>query len=285
MQDGSSHWPQRIGILGVGLLGGSAALALRRARPDCEIRGLVRDRSGSERLLELGVVDFASTDLRDVCSECDVVMVATPVDRLAALVVEAASITGADCLITDVGSTKARIVEAVAKDPMADAKFVGAHPIAGSEKTGAEHASATLMDEKVIVLTPTPRTTLKRLQQAIDFWTLTGGTVQQMTAEAHDTHLASVSHVPHLVSALIARLPNTTARPLVGTGWQDITRVAAGDPGMWAAICQENRDAIRHELQRFASELDRLRKLIESEDDERLHAWLVEAKQLKQQSN
>lgn len=284
MQDGSGQWPQRIGILGVGLLGGSTALAIRRARPNVHITGLIRRSAQADGLMDLGIVDSASTILADVCRECDVIIVATPVDRLAALVIEAAELTRPDCLITDVGSTKARIVDAVAEHPQAEAKFVAAHPIAGSEKTGAEHADASLMDDKVIVVTPGPKTPSQLLRRAVEFWQLTGGTIQQMTPSQHDAHLASVSHVPHLVSALIARLPESDARPLVGSGWQDITRVAAGDPGMWTAICQENRAAILDELERFTSQLSQLRQLLSSEDDEALNAWLAEAKQLKQQS-
>ena len=105
-----------------------------------------------------------------------------------------------------------------------------------------------------------------------------------MSAQEHDTHLASVSHVPHLVSALVAKLPAHDARPLVGSGWQDITRVAAGDPEMWTAICQENREAILDELERFSKELDQLRQLLGRPDSDQLTAWLAEAKQLKHQS-
>lgn len=284
MQEDVSPWPQRIGILGVGLLGGSAALALRRRCPQTELVGFTRSTNTAKRLIEAGIVDQASQSVDEVCHGCDAVIAATPVDRIASLVVRAAEITGADCLITDVGSTKAKIVSAIAEHPQAEIKFVGAHPIAGSEKTGAEHATADLMDGKPIILTPSPRTPPEQLQRAVSFWELTGGTIKQMSAQEHDTHLASVSHVPHLVSALVAKLPAHDARPLVGSGWQDITRVAAGDPEMWTAICLENREAILDELERFSKELDQLRQLLGHPDSDQLTAWLAEAKQLKHQS-
>lgn len=284
MQDNPNQWPHRIGILGVGLLGGSAALALRRRCPQTEFAGLTRSETTAKRLVEAGIVDRASQSVEEVCRDCDAVIVAAPVDRIASLVVRAAEITGPDCLITDVGSTKAKIVNAIADHPQAETKFVGAHPIAGSEKTGAEHATADLMDDKLIILTPSPRTPPEQLQRAVNFWELTGGMIKQMSAQEHDTHLASVSHVPHLVSALVAKLPAHDARPLVGSGWQDITRVAAGDPEMWTAICQENREAIIDELERFSTELDQLRQLIGRPDSDQLKAWLAEAKQLKHQS-
>ncbi|MEM1068685.1 MAG: prephenate dehydrogenase [Planctomycetota bacterium] len=284
MRNDSDAWPRKIGILGVGLLGGSTALAIRRARPDTRVVGLTRNEQNAQQLLDLGVIDQTSPSVESVCESCDVVVVATPVDLIADLVVQAAEFTEPDCLITDVGSTKAQIVNALSKQPKAESKFVAAHPIAGSEKTGASHATATLMEGKVIVLTPGPRTPDPVLQQAIQFWEMTGGVIQQMSAEQHDTHLASVSHVPHLVSALVALLPHPKARPLVGSGWQDITRVAAGDPGMWTAICQENREAILDELDRFAAELVRIREMLDDQQMEALHAWLTKAKQLKQQS-
>ncbi len=284
MQDDRNTWPHRIAILGVGLLGGSVALALRRARPEAQIVGLVRNQSSAQRLLDLDIVHTATESMEEACRGCDVVVVATPVDRIASLVVQAADLSGPDCLITDVGSTKANIVASVARFPQASAKFLAAHPIAGSEKTGAEYATAGLMEGKVVVLTPQPETPPMLLRRAVEFWQLTGGVIHQMSAQQHDAHLAAVSHVPHLVSALVARLPGPDARPLVGSGWQDMTRVAAGDPELWTAICRENREAILGELNRFATELDRLKQVIDRHQDDELTTWLAEAKELKQQS-
>jgi len=284
MHHDSDQWPRRLGILGVGLLGGSVALAVRKARPHVHVAGLARTEQSAARLIELGIVDDARGSLEEVCRDCDVVVVATPVDQIADLAIRTAELTGPDCLITDVGSTKAGIVQAIAGNAPAASKFVAAHPIAGSEKTGAQHALATLVEQKVIVLTPGPSTPSPLLERAVEFWNLTGGVIRQMSAEQHDAHLAAVSHVPHLVSALVARMPDSDAFPLVGSGWQDITRVAAGDPGMWTAICQENRQAIIDELERFSGELDRLRHLLQSGDNDQLMAWLTEAKLFKQQS-
>ena len=119
-----------------------------------------------------------------------------------------------------------------------------------------------------MVLTPTDQTDANQLEKADHFWRLTGGMTKQMSPLEHDAHLAAVSHVPHLVSALVARMAEPESRPLVGSGWQDITRVAAGDPTLWTAICQENRAAIGQQLEKFSGELDRLRQLIEGEEDD-----------------
>lgn len=280
----ADDWPRRVAILGVGLLGGSVALAMRRVRPKTTFVGYARSEEKCQRLLESGIVDIAVRSIEEASGDCDVIVVATPVDQIAAMAITAAQASPNSCLITDVGSTKRRIVEAVSLEPDASSKFVAAHPIAGSEKSGAQFADETLLDEKLVVLTPSDQTDANQLEKADHFWRLTGGQTKQMSPLEHDAHLAAVSHVPHLVSALVARMADPESRPLVGSGWQDITRVAAGDPTLWTAICQENRVAIGQQLEKFSGELDRLRQLIEGEQDATLMAWLAEAKRVKEQT-
>ena len=277
-------WPRRVSILGVGLLGGSVALAIRRRCPSATIVGLARTEAKRDTLMELGTVDEVADSIESACRESDVVVVAAPVDKIASMVAAAAQSSPSGCLITDVGSTKALIVEAVADDPVSVSKFVAAHPIAGSEKSGPRHAREDLFDEKIVVLTPGSKTDAPLTSKAREFWQLTGGQTHEMTPEDHDTHLAAVSHVPHLVSALVACLTRPEARSLVGSGWRDITRVAAGDPTLWTAICRENRVAITRELDRFASELEQLRDLVSTADDEAMHRWLAAAKEIKEQA-
>ncbi len=277
------NWPRRVTVLGVGLLGGSVALSIRRQRPDVVVIGNARNQVKCDRLLAERIIDQATTSIQAACQDSDVVVVASPVDQIAPLVIAAADASRDDCVITDVGSTKARIVQLVNKDPAAAKKFVPAHPIAGSEKTGFENATADLFDGKAVIITPSGNTRSEQVQKASQFWQLIGGQIITMDPAEHDTHLASISHVPHLVSALVARMATDQSRPLAGSGWEDITRVAAGDPTMWTAICQQNRPAILRELERLADELDVLRQTLEQPDDA-IHAWLTEAKRIKQQS-
>ncbi|TWT53547.1 prephenate dehydrogenase [Rubripirellula amarantea] len=278
------QWPQRITIAGVGLLGGSVALAIRRARPSIHITGVVRDLTKGEQWIQAGILDVATDSLKEACRDCDCVVVATPVDRLAQIVIASAQASPEACLITDVGSTKREIVAAVGKVPTAAKKFVAAHPIAGSEKSGAEHSTASLFDQKTIVITPSEANDEEFLRRASEFWTLTGGRILTMSPDEHDVHLASVSHVPHLLSALVAKMVEGPAQELVGSGWQDITRVAAGDPEMWTAICAANRVAIIRELDRYITEASELREIIESAADDALQTWLTKAKNAKEQS-
>ncbi|MGB7329660.1 MAG: prephenate dehydrogenase [Rubripirellula sp.] len=277
------HWPRRVAILGVGLLGGSVAMSIRRLSPDSVFVGYSRSADRLAAAVRRNVIDEATDSIGDACRDCDAVVVATPVDRIAAMVIEAARHCPDDCLITDVGSTKRGIVDAVEKDAGAAAKFVAAHPIAGSEKSGSQHAVANLFDNKVVVVTPGQAADPAMVQRTDQFWKMTGAKTVTMSVTDHDDHLAAISHVPHLMSALVARLTPPVARSLVGTGWTDITRVASGDPEMWTAICRENRPAIVIELARLAAELDQLRSIVEEGRDEEMTRWLAEAKRIKDQ--
>ncbi|MAI69519.1 MAG: prephenate dehydrogenase [Rhodopirellula sp.] len=280
-----NEWLRQVTVLGVGLLGGSVALSLRRALPQTRLVGLARNPEKQHFLASSGMVDVTAGTISEACEQSDAVVVASPVDRIAEMVISAAASSPADCLITDVGSTKRQIVASVGEDPTASRKFIAAHPIAGSEKSGPENASGSLFDEKLVVVTPTETTCPQLLQKAHQFWRLTGGQTYEMTPTEHDTHLAAISHMPHLVSALVAKIASPEALPLAGSGWRDITRVAAGDPTLWAAICRENRAAIGSELKQFAEELERLRQILHHADDAALHQWLTEAKKIKEQSS
>ncbi|MFK8112407.1 MAG: prephenate dehydrogenase [Rubripirellula sp.] len=278
-------WPSRVAILGVGLLGGSVAMSIGRQRPETKFIGYARTPEKCSQLADLHLLDEVTDSIPTLCRGCDVIVVAAPVDRIAELVIQVSKHAPTGALITDVGSTKEGIVGQVSADSVAQSMFVAAHPIAGSEKSGARHAMAELFDRKTIVVTPTDQTDGDLLAKAEKFWGLTGGKTVRMSPAEHDAHLAAVSHVPHFVSALVAKMTMPGARPLVGSGWQDITRVAAGDPEMWTAICKENRAAIGQEFVKLRDELDRLLQMIEAKDDESLRSWLAEAKRVKEQTS
>lgn len=274
-------WLQRVAILGVGLLGGSVGMSLRRF--GVHVVGFNRREESCRIARDVGAIDEGFTDVRDACQNCDAVVVASPVDKIAELAAVAAETCGPETLITDVGSTKARIVDELStRFPSVLPQFVAAHPIAGSEKTGAANASATLLDGKAIIITPHQGVSEEMMRRAEAFWRLTGGDLVQMSPREHDQRLAAVSHVPHLIASLLAAFPDDQSLPLVGSGWKDMTRVAAGDPRMWAAICQHNRDAILTQIDRFSNELSVLRARVEhAHGDELLH-WLDAAKDRKE---
>jgi prephenate dehydrogenase len=270
-------WLNRVAVLGVGLLGGSVGMSLRRC--GIHVVGYSRRESSGRAAVDAGAVDEASTEIAAACSGSDVVVVASPVDKIAELAALADQSLASHALITDVGSTKAKIVrELESLSPSASKKFVAAHPIAGSEKTGVENAKATLLDNKVVILTPSDRTPAERITQANEFWLQTGCRLVSMTPAMHDKRLAAVSHVPHLVSSLLAGLLEEESLPLIGSGWKDMTRVASGDPAMWAAICQHNRDAILSQIDRLSDEVSKLRETLAADDSAALTQWLQDAK-------
>ena len=270
-------WFSQVSILGVGLLGGSVGLAIKQRHPGVRVVGFSRRQQTRALAMEKNAVDVAVDSVQAASESADVIVVASPVTYISDLAEQATQAAPNTCLITDVGSTKARIV-----DQVSWSNFVGAHPIAGSEKTGVQHSSAGLFQDKVTIVTPGKNSDQAMIDRCIEFWRLTGSSTVQMTATEHDAHLAAISHVPHLMSAVVARLLRPDAKDLVGSGWRDITRVAAGDPQLWQAICQENRKAIIDELDRVVDHVVELRKLISGDDGERLLRWLEAAKQSKE---
>ncbi len=201
------------------------------------------------------------------------VVVCTPVNQVADDLIEAAAHTPDDALITDAGSTKARIVSAVEGDPRACARFVGGHPLAGSERHGVAFARAGLFEGRVCVLTPTPRTPADRLKRAHAFWNRLGCRVLELDPAAHDDALAWTSHLPHAVAAALAASVPAEALPLAAGAYRDGTRVAAADTNLWAAIFLENRSPLLRALDGFASQLDELRRIMQEGDETALHAW------------
>ena len=275
---------RRVTVLGVGLLGGSVVRSLAR-RGDLHLSGWLR-RPESKKVLNQLPLNRIDSDIEALCADADAIVVAVPVDKTAALVRRALASASPDAIVTDVGSTKAKIIAEVIEDRDIDPRFVPAHPIAGSERSGPQAARADLFDEKLCVLTPQESdsgSTQNELANAVHrgeaFWEMVGCRVHRMTAEEHDRALALVSHVPHLVSSMVAGQTPEHLQPLCGSGWRDITRVAAGDVTMWMAIIRHNRQAILESWKNMRTTVDNVTRMLEAEDDEALRAWLADAAQ------
>lgn len=247
-------------IVGVGLLGGSVAKTLKKLDPQIECRGFARSKRSIERLECLPWLDLVSDSITTACDSADVIVIAAPVDSIADLARQCAAAATGDALITDVGSTKQSIVA----ETVGLTQFVAAHPIAGSEKSGADAAMDNLFVNKTTIITPGENTAAAMVSRCHAFWQLLGCQTLEMTSAEHDKQLAAISHVPHLVAALVARSTPPNAAALVGTGWRDITRVAAGDVAMWSAIVAENRSSIAQQLSVLRDDLN---QLIDSLDD------------------
>jgi prephenate dehydrogenase len=257
-----------LAIVGVGLIGGSVGLAAKARSTARRVVGIGRNPDTLTRAQGLGAVDEFTTDLSVGVRSADVVVFCSPVDLIVKQAREAAGYAMPGALFTDAGSTKGTIVRSLEGKLPDHVRFVGGHPLAGSEKQGVEHASADLFDSRVCVITPTASTDPRAVDRAARFWQALGCEVKQLTPEEHDLALATTSHLPHVVAALLAGQLPAKWRPFAATGFRDTTRVAAGDPKLWNAIVRENAAALSLALERFDERLQELRKAILNQDDD-----------------
>jgi cyclohexadieny/prephenate dehydrogenase len=271
---------EQITIVGVGLIGGSVGLAAKAKNVAGRVVGVGRDRGKLARAVRQGAIDVFSESLLDGVTNADVVVVCTPVDRIAPTIREAAAFCCSKTLFTDGGSTKRNIVAELVGSLPPGITFVPAHPLAGSEKAGCEHARADLFENRVCILTPEPGDE-RAAERVAAFWRALGSRIVRMTAADHDEALATTSHLPHAVAAGLAGVTPGEWLPLTAGGFRDTTRIAGGDPALWAAIFLANRDAVLTATQRFTTRLDEFRRLLESGDGAGLGRWLAEAKQVR----
>jgi prephenate dehydrogenase len=267
-----------LAIVGVGLIGGSVGLAAKARTATRHVVGIGRDPNTLARAKDLGAIDEFTTDLAAGVRGADIVVFCSPVDLIARQVIDAAPHAKPGAMLTDAGSTKANIVRDVEKSLPKHVRFVGAHPLAGSEKQGAENARADLFDGRVCVLTPTAHTDIAAVERVSLFWRALGCEVKRLTPEEHDLALAFTSHLPHFVAAVLAEQLPDKWRDFAATGYRDMTRIAAGDPGLWSAIAAENALALAHAIDQFRHRLDELHAAILNQDAKALTRLLTDAK-------
>ena len=269
-------------VVGVGLIGGSVGLAAKTHGAARRVVGVGRDERNLERAAVVGAVDSFTTDLAAGVAAADLVVVCTPVDRLAADILAVSNAAPPRAIVTDVGSTKGNVVRALAGKMRADrAQFVGSHPLAGSEKKGAGHSKADLFDNRLVIVTPTAETDLEAAAVVELFWQKLGARVVRMDAVEHDTALAVTSHLPHAAAAGLAGVTPVGWLGLTAGGFRDGTRVAAGDPHLWAAIFEANKEAVLAAADRYAGRMAEFRRALAAGDTAALVAWLTEAKQVR----
>ncbi len=259
-------------IFGVGLIGGSFALALRQAGLVREIVGVGRSAENLEQALRLGVIDRAEVEAASAVQDADLVMLAVPVGQMAAVMASISPYLSARTVVTDAGSTKCDVV-ALARQHLPGhlARFVPAHPIAGAEKSGATAASAELYRRRNVVITPLPEIDPAAVRTVRALWEACGATVREMTPQAHDEVFAAVSHLPHLLAfALVEDIASRTNSEelfsYAASGFRDFTRIAGSSPEMWRDICLSNRTALLKELEVYQAQLDRLHAMLEQAD-------------------
>jgi prephenate dehydrogenase len=272
----------KITIIGVGLIGGSLALALKERNLAKVVFGYGRDQSRLEEAQKSNVIDAFSTNIKEAIDEANIIVIATPVGTFKDILHQIEPLISSNVIITDVGSTKSDIVNIV-NDVLKDNSscFIPAHPIAGKERSGFEVSDSKLYDGKKVIITPQETNSPESIDVIDQMWKNVGADVDFMSAESHDNLLGMTSHLPHmlafsLVNYLVDQNPNASI--YAGGGFKDFSRIASGDAVMWRDICLQNKNQIMNHLKGYQSTLDDLLEAINDEDSEKLGQLFTTAK-------
>lgn len=280
---------EQLGLIGCGLMGGSFALALKKAGLVRRVVGYSKSPATTARALQLGVIDAAATDAAQAAAGSDLVLLAVPVAATAATLGSIRHEITAQTLVMDVGSTKVDVAQA-AHAALGDQLgcFVPAHPITGKEVAGVDHADAQLYQGAQVVLTPTAHTAPAQVQRAQALWQALGSQVSVMTPELHDNALAAISHLPHLLAfammrSMLRQPDGDTYLSLAGPGFRDFTRIGAGEPHMWRDILLANKKEVLAQSRQFQHALQELEQAMLTDDPQALQALISSASQCRLQ--
>lgn len=275
----------KLAVVGVGLIGGSLALALKEAGAVGHVVGIGRGLPNLETALRLGVVDSYTLDLAEGVADADVIFLATPVQALGTVAEQAMPHLKAGAIITDGGSVKQAVIDAIEPHLRDDVHFVPGHPIAGTENSGAEAAFATLYRDRRCILTPTGKTASEALDCMQRMWQLVGSQVVIMDVEKHDRVLAAISHLPHMVAYALVNAVGSYDRynenilEYSAGGFRDFTRIASSDPTMWRDIAMTNREALIEMMEQFETFFAELKEDVAIGSGERLFEFFRRSKE------
>ena len=272
-----------IGFIGLGLIGGSIAKALRRVHPEYRLIAYNRSRSSLVEAMSDGTINQATDVIDSSFAECDFIFLCMPVSVNIQCLKKLKELVPDTCVITDVGSVKSTIHEAVRELGM-EARFIGGHPMAGSEKTGYASASDRLLENAYYIITPTPLSDPDKVEEMRQLVTDTGAVSIVLDYDEHDYATAAISHLPHVIAYTLVNLVRTSDNPtglmrqLAAGGFKDITRIASSSPDMWESICLENKDQLLKVIDAYKSSLDDIAEAICRDQGEKLHHFFEEAK-------
>lgn len=275
---------QRLTIIGVGLIGGSLARALKQTGYCQEVVGCSRNAAHLQKALELGVIDRFSTDIAEAVSGADMIVLAAPLGAMESCFRSMAGHLADNAVITDVGSAKASVVAAARRAfGVLPSGFVPGHPIAGTEQSGVEASFSALYQGRRVIVTPVEQSSPQAVAKVRAMWQQAGAIVDEMTIEHHDEVLAATSHLPHLlafglVDALVSMDESEDIFRFAAGGFRDFTRIASSDPVMWRDICLANHEAMLSVLEGYQKELDVLTASIKNRDGDALEAVFSRAK-------
>ena len=272
----------KITIVGVGLIGGSLARALKEKNLAKTVFGYGRDRSRLEEAKKSNIIDDYSTQIEEAVYHADIIVIATPVGTFRNIFNEVKPLIANDVIISDVGSTKTNIVD-IAKEILGDKSqcFVPAHPIAGKEKSGFEASDGNLYNGKKVIITPIEDNSSESIQVIESMWKNVGAEVDFMSPQSHDDLLGMTSHLPHMLAfSLVNYLvdQNPSASIYAGGGFKDFSRIASGDAVMWRDICLQNKDKIITHLRGYQSTVEELIDAIDQEESDKLELLFATAK-------
>ncbi len=266
----------KIAIIGLGLIGGSLAISSRKAYPDCDILALNRSEDSLKKALDEGVINKGVTEVTDDFAGCDIIFLCAPVHTNIGFLEKIKPYIDEKTILTDVGSVKAEIHEAV-KRMLPDVKFIGGHPMAGKEKVRFDNASGELLKGAYYYLTPSETAAKEDLEKMEAFVEKIGSKPITVDPDTHDFIVGAISHVPHMAAYTLVKLvkdedtPEEYMRFTAAGGFKDITRVASSDPTMWSQICMTNKDNIVKLMDKYIDELKNVRDLIDQGNEEELY--------------
>ncbi|MDG2089437.1 MAG: prephenate dehydrogenase/arogenate dehydrogenase family protein [Arenicellaceae bacterium] len=275
---------EKMVIVGVGLIGGSLARVVRHKRIAAKVVGVTRSRESIEKALKLGVIDSGTNSLGEALPGADFVVLATPVKTLERQLGEVATLTSDDCTVTDVGSVKTNLVEAVASGfPSMLKRFVPGHPIAGKESSGVGASTVDLFEGNNVIITPIEQSSFYHIERVTCLWESVGAQVLSMTPADHDRVFAWTSHLPHavafaLVKAMASHTEADTMFDLAAGGFYDFTRISSSDPVMWRDVSLANKEALLEAISGYKEALNELERLIVSGDSIGIERYFKQAR-------
>lgn len=278
---------RNISIIGIGLIGGSLGLALKEADSSLRVHGFDIKPGTAAQAQQMGIIDIAHGNLEEAVKEADAVFIATPVGEIVKVISKVLPWLRAETVITDVGSTKEKIVRRVEKALPEEVHFIGGHPMTGSEQEGFAHANKNLFKDSYYILTPTPKTDAKVYLAMHDLLTRIGSLVLALDPREHDEIMAVISHLPHILSSILVKISKSKSKKkeslllLTAGGFKDMTRIAASNPRIWLDICLENRKAIRSMIGDYIKALEDFDGWLEEGDKEEIWGYLSEAREIR----
>jgi len=269
---------KQITIIGVGLIGGSIGLAAKKHKLAARIVGVTAHKGTLKKALKRQAIDFGTLDLKRAVLNSDMIILATPVDKVISTLRAVSPNLKKGCIVMDVASVKESIVGFAEKVIGRKGSFIGAHPMAGSEQRGAEKANGNLFKNAPCILTKTIHSDAKALKAVHDFWKTLGSKIYILSAKEHDKKISNISHLPHIAASCLSLVAAPSSLKFAATGFRDVTRIASSDPDLWTSILMSNRSNVSNDIKNYIRQLEQMRRLIVGGKEGALRRHLIGAK-------